>query len=54
MPVFMERQIFGCLEQQDQFQTLPTDVNMVPNIKPIWTNITILAHDMGGKKSIIS
>lgn len=39
---------------KDQFQTPPTDVNLVPNILPVQTNIAISAHDLGGTKSVIS
>lgn len=39
---------------KDQFQTPPIDVNLVPNILPVQTNIAISAHDLGGTKSVIS
>ena len=49
----MVRWIFGCSEQQDQFQTPPSDMNRVSNILPVWTNIAISTYDLGGIKPIV-
>ena len=43
----------GCSEQQDQLQIPAPDVNRVPNILPVWLNIAILAHDLGGPKPVL-